>query len=548
MNVSNHNFFYAETFEILEKLNHQPTLNFYQEHREKFIKYVEQPFEQLVNQVASELPPQITDQLNIQIGNFSYPQWRWYEHSFYCAYPESIDDTQLFIAINHCSLVFGLFIGSEPDKKKFIRNFRYLYRYNSEVKELITKDGLEQVCTICDSDKLSESDCTIESLPNDTFSNASKDINSIKSIVFIKKTQVLSLDNKDIVTKIRNEFERIFPLFLMGKFSNARQEIINYIQPREPVYQQLSLPFFELRLPLSYRDNLLVSNTNIKFYKKVSLKLAYTLTQFIDDTMLEREIVVSWLKAIERKKQLILYGSPGTGKTFIAEKLAQHLIGGSNGFSELVQFHPAYSYEDFIQGIRPQNKDGQLSYSMVPGRFLEFCKKAESREGICVLIIDEINRANLAQVFGELMYLLEYRDKEIPLAGGNTFRIPSNVRIIGTMNTADRSIALVDHALRRRFAFIEIRPNYDVLRNYHEKRNTGFAVDGLIQVLQKLNQAIADKNYELGISFFLTEKLAEDIEDIWKMEIEPYLEEYFFDKLEKVDEFRWDKIKQQVIP
>lgn len=278
----------------------------------------------------------------------------------------------------------------------------------------------------------------------------------------------------------------------------------------------------------------------------MGLQPEYTLNECAEDTGFNETELKQLVRAIERKKQVILYGSPGTGKSFLAEKIAQHLIGGSDGFSELVQFHPAYSYEDFIQGIRPQSKDGQLTYSMVPGRFLEFCKKAESREGICVLIIDEINRANLSQVFGELMYLLEYRDKEIPLAGGNTFSIPSNVRIIGTMNTADRSIALVDHALRRRFAFIEIRPNYDVLRKYHENRKTGFAVDGLIQVLEKLNQAIADKNYELGISFFLTEKLAEDIEDIWKMEIEPYLEEYFFDRLEKVDEFRWDEIKQQV--
>lgn len=274
----------------------------------------------------------------------------------------------------------------------------------------------------------------------------------------------------------------------------------------------------------------------------------YNLTQCANEICIKEDEINRWKRTIERKHQAIIYGPPGTGKTFIAENLAQHLIGGSNGFSELIQFHPAYTYEDFIQGIRPQNQDGQLTYSIVPGRFLEFCKKAEFRKGTCVLIIDEINRANLAQVFGELMYLLEYRDKEIPLAGGNTFRIPSNVRIIGTMNTADRSIALVDHALRRRFAFIEIRPNYDVLRNYHEKRNTGFKVDGLIQVLQKLNLAIADKNYELGISFFLTEKLAEDIEDIWKMEIEPYLEEYFFDRLEKVDEFRWDKIEKQVLP
>lgn len=291
-------------------------------------------------------------------------------------------------------------------------------------------------------------------------------------------------------------------------------------------------------------DVMLAAKKLADFFSCYELKPKYTLCKCAEDTCLNEAELKRWIRAINRKGQAILYGSPGTGKTFIAEKLAQHLIGGGNGFSELVQFHPAYSYEDFIQGIRPQNEDGKLSYPLVPGRFVQFCKEAENRQGICVFIIDEINRANLAQVFGELMYLLEYRDKEIPLAGGNKFRIPANVRIIGTMNTADRSIALVDYALRRRFAFIELRPNYDLLRRYHQK--TGLVVEGLIQTLQRLNQTINDKNYEIGISFFLTDKLSEDIEDIWCMEIEPYLEEYFFNQLEKVNEFRWEKVKQQL--
>ncbi|BAZ52045.1 ATPase [Nostoc sp. NIES-4103] len=278
-----------------------------------------------------------------------------------------------------------------------------------------------------------------------------------------------------------------------------------------------------------------------QFFSSPPLNKRYTLAKFVGETGFDEAKIKLWVRTINRKYQAILYGSPGTGKTYIAEKLAQHLISGGDGFSELVQFHPAYSYEDFIQGIRPQSLDGKIIYPLVPGRFLEFCKKAESYKDTCVLIIDEINRANLAQVFGELMYLLEYRDREISLAAGNTFRIPKNVRIIGTMNTADRSIAQIDHALRRRFAFIELRPNYDVLRRYHLK--THFAVEGLIKILQQLNQAIADKNYELGISFFLTQNLRDDIEDIWCMEIEPYLEEYFFNQLEKIDEFRWNRIK-----
>jgi len=237
------------------------------------------------------------------------------------------------------------------------------------------------------------------------------------------------------------------------------------------------------------------------------------------------------------------YGPPGTGKTYIAEHLAKYLISETDGFYDLVQFHPAYAYEDFIQGIRPVSKeDGKLSYPLLPGRFKEFCNKAETREDKCVLIIDEINRANLSRVFGELMYLLEYRENKIPLAGGEKLKITSNVRIIGTMNTADRSIALVDHALRRRFSFIRIDTNYGILKKYHQDND--FEVDKLIEVLRDLNLQIANKDYEVGVSYFLLDDIdVYKLKDIWQMEIVPYLEEYFFDQPDKVEEFKWDNIK-----
>jgi 5-methylcytosine-specific restriction enzyme B len=183
---------------------------------------------------------------------------------------------------------------------------------------------------------------------------------------------------------------------------------------------------------------------------------------------------------------------------------------------------------------------------MVPGRFKEFCREAAKRENLCVLIVDEINRADLSRVFGELMYLLEYREEEVPLAGGGKFRIPENVRLIGTMNTADRSIALVDHALRRRFAFLELYPDYDLLRKYHS--TTGFPVNVLIEELRKLNRRIDDRHYEVGITFFLHQHLEEELEDIWRMEIEPYLEEYFFDRPAVVDEYRWERIGGMLNP
>jgi 5-methylcytosine-specific restriction protein B len=272
---------------------------------------------------------------------------------------------------------------------------------------------------------------------------------------------------------------------------------------------------------------------------------AYPLPQLAAETGHTEAELGRWVQAIERKGQAIFYGPPGTGKTYLAERLARHLTAESDGFAELVQFHPAYAYEDFIQGIRPQTGEGgRLTYPMLPGRFLDFCHRAANRDGCCVLIIDEINRANLSRVFGELMYLLEYRKQRIPLSGGGRFYIPENVRLIGTMNTADRSIALVDHALRRRFAFIRLAPNYAILRRYHQ--DSGFPVEGLINILTRLNNHIADPHYEIGHTFFLQDNLSAELPDIWQMEIEPYLEEYFFDRPNAVDTFRWESVEQEL--
>lgn len=264
------------------------------------------------------------------------------------------------------------------------------------------------------------------------------------------------------------------------------------------------------------------------------------LDQLAAQTYIDETVLSTWLRTLRRKKQMIFYGPPGTGKTHLAQALAHHLAQNGDGFTELVQFHPAYAYEDFIQGIRPQTDGDAIQYRLEPGHFLAFCNRAKEHNGSCVLIIDEINRANLASVFGELMYLLEYRDEAIALAaGGELFCIPQNVYLIGTMNTADRSIALVDHALRRRFAFIGLAPNYELLRRFHEQNQTGFATDELIALLRQVNERIADKQYSLGHTYFLRRNLHAEIADIWQMEIEPYLEEFFFDQPERVEEFRW---------
>ncbi len=529
--------FSIETFEILEQWNYiegEPD-EFIK--NEDFQKYVTIPFKNIWLNTINKLPSDITSKISEPVFfsekcreiNGKNP-WiirhdsrREYENFYWAGLcPKDILNKQvsigayscpqLFISISKDLLDFGFYIGDlliGYERKRF---FNSCENHQNEIIYILgnTLDKENLIYGVWN--EIGKSNYTWKEFITQP-TKVGEYLSIGNSIVIyaayhLKREEVLKTKKEELINRIVHIFEVVYPFLFLAISDNPIPAILNYLNCTQ---------------------------------KSLLVKIA-------ERTGIQTNELNSWIQSIKRKGQAILYGPPGTGKTFIAENLAKCLIGESDGFLELVQFHPAYSYEDFIQGIRPQTKDGQLTYSIVSGRFLEFCKKAESRQGRCILIIDEINRANLSQVFGELMYLLEYRDKEIPLASGNTFRIPPNVHIIGTMNTADRSIALVDHALRRRFAFIEIRPNYDVLRNYHERRNTGFAVDGLIQVLQKLNFAIADKNYELGISFFLTEKLAEDIEDIWKMEIEPYLEEYFFDRLEKVDEFRWDKIEKQVLP
>ena len=281
-----------------------------------------------------------------------------------------------------------------------------------------------------------------------------------------------------------------------------------------------------------------------------------TLADCAAATGINEATLAAWRQAIERKGQAILYGPPGTGKTFVAHHLARHLIsanegrsdgqgdGQGDGFSQLLQFHPAYSYEEFIQGLRPLPAANGLTFTLQPGRFLTFCREAAGRLGLCVLIIDEINRANLAQVLGELLYLLEYREAQIKLAGSDTpFSIPANVRILGTMNTADRSLALVDNALRRRFAFLRVTPDLNIVRQYHARLGTAYAIEPLLALVQEINRAIGDPNFALGISYFLHDNLANELPSIWQVEIEPYLEEFFFDQPEQIAPFRWAAVK-----
>ena len=266
------------------------------------------------------------------------------------------------------------------------------------------------------------------------------------------------------------------------------------------------------------------------------------------------------LEALREKKNLVLQGSPGVGKTFVARRLAMALIGTDDPQCiEMIQFHQSYSYEDFIQGFRPTAKG---TFELKYGIFHQFCRRAqrnEGKNGAYVFIIDEINRGNLSKIFGELMMLVEpdKRGKEfsIPLAyasdSDDKFYIPDNVHIIGTMNTADRSLAMVDYALRRRFRFITLRPEFSsvTFRQFLDAQGAEpTLIDKVVDRMSALNRQIADDTkdlgpgYQIGHSYFCPgDGIKPD--DAWfrrvvDSEIVPLLQEYWLDDDRKVQQQR----------
>lgn len=254
--------------------------------------------------------------------------------------------------------------------------------------------------------------------------------------------------------------------------------------------------------------------------------------------------VVKLLNGVNgQKRQMILMGPPGTGKTFVALKLAELLTENSSNV-RLIQFHPSYGYEDFIEGLRPVAGDqGGFEFERVPGVLVEMVDAIERDGQTRVLIIDEINRANMPRVFGELMFLLEYRDRSMRLMLSNReFRLPEQLIIIGTMNTADRSIRSLDVAMRRRFRFFELLPRPDVIQGQYSKPGWSNSlgarlVAGFTNLNQKLKEDI-DRHHTIGHSYFLQKNMSDVVlGNIWEQEILPLIEDYFFDRPDKVDEY-----------
>lgn len=234
-------------------------------------------------------------------------------------------------------------------------------------------------------------------------------------------------------------------------------------------------------------------------------------------------------------RNLIFFGPPGTGKTYAAMKIAEALTGeaepSEDGRYRMVQFHPSYAYEDFIQGLRPDLKRSTLRYSPQLGPFAEICSDAEEDpERFFVLLVDEINRGDPARIFGEALFAIEHRGRPVGLASGGTLIVPPNLIVLGTMNSVDRSVALLDYALRRRFGFVYLAPDLALLRSRY------YAVpkiEAMLAAIDKLNDWLRRRlgpEHVVGHSFFLNPAYPLDgpanLERIWSLDLEPLLAEY----------------------
>lgn len=273
-------------------------------------------------------------------------------------------------------------------------------------------------------------------------------------------------------------------------------------------------------------------------------KEIYTETNFLKEVFVTEDDFLILKNLLLRKKNLILQGAPGVGKTFAAKRLAYALMGEKDDDRVMqVQFHQNYSYEDFVMGYKP-NEDG--GFELKNGIFYRFCKRAAAdREHKYFFIIDEINRGNLSKIFGELLMLIEndYRDKPIQLSyRDELFAVPDNLYIIGMMNTADRSLAMIDYALRRRFSFFEMKPGFETqaFRN-HISKYASHKVESLIKGIIDLNKIIEDDD-SLGSGFCIGHSYLCDLDKGYSLasrveyDIIPMLREYWFDNDSKFNQ------------
>lgn len=528
--------FKAEAFHLLAAYAKKPIYETYKSNESDYKAYLKAPMADLFADLADEFEDFFEGRLETKknlisrITKQNAPQngiWNYYWAAFYDKESKSKSQSTQFYAIAYADFIhFGVGFGKAGQlyRENLERNLERFEDFAGEYFDYLTsKDYHISV----DVDRIPSTSKDLEGITEDRVLKA---IEAKDTFTICLKEQMQSVidQGSDFEETVRGCFWDLVPLFAM----TLSGDLSNIISKWSKVFELGSIDSFD-------------STDKEEFSKFDALDSLFMSEQEFDDVF----------NLLQYKKNLILQGPPGTGKTFISKLLAYTMMEETDDSKiEMVQFHQSYSYEDFIQGIRP-DKDG--NFVTKNGVFYDFCLEARAnKDKKYFFIIDEINRGNLSKIFGELLMLVEAdkrgKENQISLTYAKNreerFWIPENVFIIGTMNTADRSLALVDYALRRRFAFYDLNPAYksNKYRKFLIEKNVPQEVaDEIIYKISALNKRIASEYKGLGSGFCIghsyfcprdgISSFEQWYKNIIKYEIGPLLKEYFFDEEEIAD-------------
>lgn len=526
--------FNADTFGVLDKFKANPTKETYKANKESFNENIRDPMRSLFNQVAPGVRQIVGNSLETRANLLSritkndFGKGGIHSH-FWGAFfdPEAgrQDSSQLYVILRDgvVRIGFGWGVNAASFKSRLTTNIGSFGIVNDDYFKALGERGIK--IKIPDGDDIASAGTTQEATE---YLKAISEHDRPSLEVSIGKDEAVKLGSS-LGKKVEDIFDLLMPFMILSTFEHPQQ----YLDRWQAAHTDAEDDNDDEVSSVSWDDFVTEMNW--------------------DERASEAEAIARLLAVkndfVNAKKQLVFYGAPGTGKTRAALEIAR-VVATSDQCIERVQFHQSYSYENFIEGIRPVTRGGAISYEIEPGPFVKFCRRAlKSPSKRFVFIVDEINRGNLSRIFGELMFLLEYRDKAMPLLySKSNFEIPSNVYILGTMNSADRSLALVDYALRRRFSFVEFLPSAKVIGQWYGAGNSEHMA--CLKFFEVLNEKISlsDRRLAIGHSYLLHDHLKQSglskqvLKEIWVSSIYPLLEEYFCSLPNKLSQFSFDDL------